>query len=375
MIGLFSLHAFWLAPRAALERAEHTLLRRASTSFVDEASGDRFFFVSNRLTDADRSDLDNAAARVRGDSLSFGAYNARVVPFLSRERILGPTRWFNNIALSDTALLAERDFIAELRAQVEASPQRSVLVIVQGLMFTLPESLRHSAFMARKLDIDTPMVLFDWPGNQGSLFSDYHRGVRIARDSGPDLAQMLELIVDQIAPDKIWIMTYSMGAEPLLAALEVMHTTRPDFRDPQPEIDHIALIAADADHTALNTPEVTERMLAITRRMTVYVSGNDIVLGMSRLANLGGKRLGQSSLSFDGSVNMSYDLDPNDFPLTILDVTPVNRSRNFHNFGFESAEFYDDLFLRFTTTELPLSRRLYALRNADGRVYWVLSGR
>ena len=50
-----------------------------------------------------------------------------------------------------------------------------------------------------------------------------------------------------------------------------------------------------------------------------------------------------------------------------MDVTPVNRTRNFHNFSLETPEFFDDLFLRFTGSDLPQSRELYSRADAEGR--------
>ena len=52
---------------------------------------------------------------------------------------------------------------------------------------------------------------------------------------------------------------------------------------------------------------------------------------------------------------------------------PVNRTRNFHNFSLETPEFFDDLFLRFTTMEPPQSRELYFLETPDGVRYFVLT--
>jgi hypothetical protein len=56
-----------------------------------------------------------------------------------------------------------------------------------------------------------------------------------------------------------------------------------------------------------------------------------------------------------------------------VDVTPVNRTRNFHNFSLETPEFFDDLFLRFTGSDLPKSRELYYLETPNGVRYFVLT--
>ncbi|MCK7473285.1 MAG: hypothetical protein MZV49_06640 [Rhodopseudomonas palustris] len=52
----------------------------------------------------------------------------------------------------------------------------------------------------------------------------------------------------------------------------------------------------------------------------------------------------------------------------LVDVTPVNRTRNFHNFGLETPEFFDDLFLRLTGTELPQTRELCFLGRPQASV-------
>jgi len=54
-------------------------------------------------------------------------------------------------------------------------------------------------------------------------------------------------------------------------------------------------------------------------------------------------------------------------------VTPVNRTRNFHNFSLETPEFFDDLFLRFIGTALPESRELYPIQTPNGGLYFVLT--
>ena len=71
---------------------------------------------------------------------------------------------------------------------------------------------------------------------------------------------------------------------------------------------------------------------------------------------------------------VSFELvEPNSEAVTLVDVTPVNRTRNFHNFSLETPEFFDDVFLRLVNESTPRSRLRYAVRTQDGRVYWVLT--
>ncbi len=66
-------------------------------------------------------------------------------------------------------------------------------------------------------------------------------------------------------------------------------------------------------------------------------------------------------------------IEPYSDKLALVDVTPVNRTRNFHNFSLETPEFFDDLFLRLTNDDPPQSRLIYQVQSPEGKVYWVLT--
>jgi len=96
---------------------------------------------------------------------------------------------------------------------------------------------------------------------------------------------------------------------------------------------------------------------------------------MSRIINWK-KRLGESTLNpdqVDEAVRVAELIDPDSDSITLVDVTPINRTRNFHNFSMETPEFFDDLFLRLTNTKTPRNRLLYQKRTPKGDVYWVLT--
>jgi len=137
------------------------------------------------------------------------------------------------------------------------------------------------------------------------------------------------------------------------------------------------LAAADVDHEEFND-QFKQEIKALADNVTVYVSSNDRALLVSRVINRG-RRLGESTLdpsnpSQDEQVaSLTALLEPDDEQLVLVDVTPVNRTRNFHNFSLETPEFFDDLYLRFTDTDLPQTRELYLLQTANGARYFVLT--
>ncbi len=82
----------------------------------------------------------------------------------------------------------------------------------------------------------------------------------------------------------------------------------------------------------------------------------------------------QDSLSFGRfDAQIEPNLGPGGERITLVDVTPVNRTRNFHNFSLETPEFSGDLFLRLTNEETARSRQIHRVLTEDGRVHWVLT--
>jgi len=150
-----------------------------------------------------------------------------------------------------------------------------------------------------------------------------------------------------------------------------------DYSDVQTEIENVMLTAPDVDHEEFNT-QFKKEITDLAENVTVYVSSNDRALLASRLINRG-LRLGESTLDpgNPGQVQQSEKiaelLQAGDDSLVLVDVTPVNRTRNFHNFSLETPEFFDDLFLRFTGDEIPKSRELYFLETPEGVRYFVLT--
>jgi hypothetical protein len=99
---------------------------------------------------------------------------------------------------------------------------------------------------------------------------------------------------------------------------------------------------------------------------------------ISRLLNRG-RRLGESTLNprnpdqTEVAARIFELVEPGDERVTLVDVTPVNRTRNFHNFSLETPEFFDDLFLRLVNPADPLSRQQYRVETPSGRAYWILT--
>jgi esterase/lipase superfamily enzyme len=379
VIILVALVAFFYRPtRMALERAEAFQFRRMLVTKMVEQNAYRFFYITNRLLENTEGSVEERFGNQRGEELTFGLFDTEIEPSLGIGMLIDPTDWFQNeeIQLRRVALLEQNEFVTQMRQQVQASSLRSLLVNVNGFRERFPSALRKTAFLSHVLDIDSPVMVFDWPGDQGSTPRGYRRAQGIASESGAELAQALELIIRQVQPDRLWLVANSMGAQVVVHAFSLLYR-QADLSDAQTEIENVVLTAPDVDKEEF-TNQFKQEIASIARNLTVYVSSNDRALLMSRILNRG-RRLGESTLDprnpdqLEEATRIFELVEPNNSLISLVDVTPVNRTRNFHNFSLETPEFFDDLFLRLVNLDMPRSRPEYRMETPNGRVYWVLT--
>jgi esterase/lipase superfamily enzyme len=374
--GMWFYQALYGATGEALRRAENFLFTRMTVSRLGDQGSSRYFFVTNRNKTNDDEILENRFGSERGAELKFGIFDASIEPSVGLGMFINPSEWFQTeeIVVSNTKSLQQEAFVEQLRELVDASPRRSLMIVVHGFRERFPSALRKTVFVGHILDINTPVMVFDWPGDQGSSLRGYRNAHRVATESGAELAKTIELIVNLVKPDKLWLIANSMGGQVVAGAFSHLYQN-PEFADAGIEIEDVILTAPDVSHEEFDN-QFKNEITSLTRNLTVYVSSNDRALVMSRLVNLGDSRRGESTLSADmlaEAASIAELIDPDSELITLVDVTPVNRTRNFHNFSLETPEFFDDLYLRLTNEKTPFSRGLYRLQTPKGASYWVLT--
>ena len=375
LAGVWSYRAYFSSTNAAIRHAEAFLFRRMSVAKLAEQGKYRFLYATNRIPGTDENKLTQRFTSQRHNQLSFGSFDATIRPSLGLGMLVNPTEWLQNeeIRIDKVNTLAQADFVEKLQTQVADSPHRALLIVLHGFREGYESALRKTAFLGHVLDINAPVLLFDWPGDQGSGLRPYRRAREVAKDSGAELARTLQLVVRDVQPQQVWIMANSMGAQVVVDAFSLLYQDD-EFSDLGREIQHVVLTAPDVDHQQFNQ-QFKGELSALAQHLTVYVSSNDRALLVSRLVNRG-RRRGESTLSpdqLDEAIRISELTEQGSDLVSLVDVTPVNRTRNFHNFSLETPEFFDDLFLRLTNPEMPNSRLIYRIQTTDGAVYSVLT--
>ena len=373
--GIWFYKTLYVSTGSALQRAENFLFTRMTVAQLGEQGSMRYFYVTNRQMTDDNEILENRFGREREPNLKFGFYDTKVEPSVGLGMFINPSEWFQTeeIKIKKMQALQQETFVEQLRQLVHDSPQRSLLIVIHGFRERFPSALRKTAFVGHILDINSPVLMFDWPGDQGSSLSGYRRAQTIATESGAELAKTLKLIVRDVQPDKIWLIANSMGGQVVVDAFHLLYQDA-DFADSEIELEDVILTAPDVSQEEFNN-QFKREINALTRNLTVYVSSNDRALVMSRIINRD-PRSGESTLSpkmLEEAAKLSELVEQDSDLVTLVDVTPVNRTRNFHNFSLETPEFFDDLYLRLINEKTPQTRKLYRLQTPEGANYWVLT--
>jgi esterase/lipase superfamily enzyme len=339
----------------------------------------RFFYATNRDT-KDPETFNGQGSKI-GSDISTGNFEVRISPYLPVE----PRVWFDtkNMQWAGQTELPAEEYLSRLREAVQASPHKSLLVIVWGYRDWFRSAALKTAYTAYALDINTPVLLFDWPGNQG----DGPRGYRAAREaseqSAPDLGRVLAQLLRESGAEKIWLMGSSLGCQTIADAFTWLES-HPDQMPAGAKIDHVVLSAPDVSAQCFDD-KFAARIQARARHLTAYVSSNDRALLMSHWLN-GGRRLGRtaevsvppeerrSEYEFEEASEL-LDLQAKGAKeIAVVDATPINRTRNLHHFFTDSSEFFDDLYRHLLEPENVISRRLHSVRTGQGTNYWILWG-
>jgi esterase/lipase superfamily enzyme len=277
------------------------------------------------------------------------------------------------IGIQEVKTAKEDAFMQGLADAVKTSPHNSLLVIVFGYKDDFEATAIKAAYFTYLLDVNTPVLLFDWPGDQLAPVVGYKKAQSYAAASGAYLGELLSEIISKVRPGKLWVKASSLGCQVVCDAFDHMYKYD-HLSDKELEIDHVVFAAPDVGEGEFDE-QFKNEIASLSEKLTTYVSSNDEALLLSSLIN-DEKRLGrqkaQKHEQLEETKAMLYlkSLDPD--RISLVDVTPINNSSYKHGYYLESPEFYNDLYMRLFGEKPNANRCLYLLKVSDGTDYWVL---
>ncbi|NQT33287.1 MAG: alpha/beta hydrolase, partial [Candidatus Omnitrophica bacterium] len=197
-----------------------------------------FYVTSRKVVDEPGSGLKFLPQM--GEDLTGGILDAKIDPSLKIGK-MSPEKLKSTgeIRLQSIDKVDIDDLADKIWEAIDKSPHKSLLVLVFGFKDDFHTTAIKTAYYSYMLDVNTPILLFDWPGDQPVSIGGYEQAQANAKESGIYFGEVLATIAKEIQPgDKIWIQASSLGCQVVCSGFEYMHEN-PTLADPQEEIDHV----------------------------------------------------------------------------------------------------------------------------------------
>lgn len=244
-------------------------------------------------------------------------------------------------------------FFGELDKRLEGMEPREILVFVHGYNFRFEEAVRWAGQLKADLDFVGPVILYSWPSLASTL--KYVPDATNAEWSTVHLEGFLEELAARAPGSAIHLLGYSLGGSALLEALERIRKRHEEA--PVRLFAEIVFAAPDVDADVFRQAAPSAAQLG--RRVTLYVSANDRVLGASaRLHEY--PRAGDSEYEIVSANGVDT-----------IDATEARTDRWHHNYFIRSREVLGDL--HGVLDGLSADER-FGLRRAAAKsgVYWQI---
>jgi esterase/lipase superfamily enzyme len=331
------------------------------------------FYATSRQ-EKDTKDGTVAFGKNMAENITCGELTVKIDPDIKIGRML-PNRLKRKgvIGIQEVKKAPEDVFLLKMKEAVSSSPHKSLLVMVFGFNDDFEATAIKASYFSYLLDVNTPVLLFDWPGDQPISIGGYKKARSYATASGPKLGALLAGIMREVRPEKLWIKSSSMGCQVVCDAFEHMYKEA-DLADSETEIAHVIMAAPDVGEKEFDE-QFKKEIAALSQKLTTYVSSDDTALLISGIINqeqMLGRHKVEKSEQYAETKDMLYikSLDPD--RIALIDVTPINHASYRHGYYLESAEFYNDFYMRLLGEKPQANRCLYLMKVDGGTDYWIL---
>lgn len=333
------------------------LENRSGIHLIQNQPAIKAFYATNRL--AKSGEFTNQESK----TLSYG------ISFIQIPRQYHFGGSFEKKLLQD-APLDENDFFKKLRIAVNTSESKLLILWVHGYANSFEGTASVLARGAYDLNTEATYVFFSWP-SKNKWFS-YQADEVAEEDSAPLFASFLKQLKEEIPEAKIVIIAHSLGTRLLCDALDILYTYK-NWNDSDKEIQNIILIAPDVDEDDFNQL-FKRQILAITKRLTVYVASDDGALLISHF------KYGKNPLGLPAQFSSDTQLDETqallalmapELNLDIVDATYIIKPSFFSHSYYRSRAIISDIYWLLNKHE-PTERQLYRSKLRKNLNYWVI---
>ena len=268
-----------------------------------------------------------------------------------------PKRHFT---IKELSALTKDAFLARASERLGGSktyPDQA-LILIHGYNNGFDEALYRTAQIAYDLKFDGVPFLYSWPSGAGITSYPYDKDS--ASQAEQYLSQFLLMVLNETGSKSVNIIAHSMGNQPLLQVLRDLRRSNPNE---VARINQIILAAPDVDRDAFEF--LAGQIKGISRGITMYVSSNDVALGVSRRFAGGVPRAGDVPELLGPSIVPG--IDTIDVSALSTEYLALN-----HSSYAEKSALIQDIELVLRTGERPPENRLPILERlkSDKGEYW-----
>jgi len=210
--------------------------------------------------------------------------------------------------------------LADLQAADPAQP-RTVLLFVHGYNNDFEIAAQRVAQFSRDIGIRGVPVVYSWPSQNSTLA--YGHDTTYAMRSTPYARDLIEGIITEIRPERLYIVAHSLGSRVVVNALRELSFRHGDLAS---RVTSLVLLAPDFDSILFDRVAGPD-LPRLAGRVTAYANRHDRALAASRRWN-GGYALGD------------FDVEPFIVPgLTTIDTSDVGSSFTRHS-DFETERSF-----------------------------------
>lgn len=183
----------------------------------------------------------------------------------------------SHFRIKELVPLAQDAFIAQLKAEAD-----SLLLYIHGYNQSFSDAVFKAAQIAYDANFGGAVMTFSWP-SAGNLFK-YDKDRNSAEFAEPHLAQVLQLLTDQVGKKSVYVVAHSMGNQLLVNALQQAALSKTKLN-----LTELVMAAPDVDTNVFKSK--VDKIRAVAGNITMYASSADKALLASGVKSFG-TRLG-----------------------------------------------------------------------------------
>jgi esterase/lipase superfamily enzyme len=267
---------------------------------------------------------------------------------------------------ADDPHAAAKRYAEEINVKLAVSDVKDIFIYVHGYKVIFDNPILVAAELWHFLGYEGVFISYAWPSTP-SVWA-YFADAQTAKVSSHQLRVFLQYLAEETNVERIHILGYSAGTQLVVdtiyqIALLNKHKT-PEQIHKDTKIGRVILIGSDVD-TGLFATYLLDGFLDVITHTSVYVSGKDKALGMSKSLMGGRKRLGQDWQT-EVSPQVHKVLSQVEDEITFINVTDTEgaEENNGHAYFRKSPWASSDILMSLLHDLTPEERGLVKVNDA-----------